>query len=335
MRKKLFMYATHATLVNQESYTFIKRGFDVYTAAWATNTRSTYESTDQIVFDTRHPYKGTCDFLTDDEVAVLSKIDVNMVNAKFYPDVQELLLEKFDVLYVFQITPWLLLYAEEFLKQGKPVIFRTSGHPLTSWGTPHDISGLREYTQFNMLPTDVAEVVDGEDVYYIMASLHPELFDCDSRLDDSGKYMLSVGAASKDAELNIKEKMKPLVDWVLINKNRGFVSTSEVDKLFNSCYMFFDMTDSLQRYSVFEAILHGKAVLPLEDKSIHGFMSQPPGVEVDLEYWHNGFDDVEKLKFYLDNPGAVERVYQAQRLWLNRLLSKSEIAWDKFIGERL
>jgi hypothetical protein len=143
---------------------------------------------------------------------------------------------------------------------------------------------------------------------------------------------LSVGGASRDAEERMKAKLKPLVDWVLINKNVRFVPSDEADKLFNSCYFFFDMTESLIKYSVLEAILHGKAVLPLEGRSIHRFMS---GVQVGLEYYHRGFDDTTRLKFYLDNPGALDRVYQAQRFWLNNLILESEEKWDYLIKEWL
>ena len=323
-KKRIFMYATHGTLVDHESYTFIKRGFDVYTAAWATDTRSMQSG--PIEFNPKHPYQGKCHFLTDKDVAILSKIDVKspyICPAGYHQEIQQTLLNNFDVLYVFQITPWLMLYAEEFLKLKRPVIFRTSGIPLWSWGHPHNYEKFWEYPTFYVLPSNPAELEFGSYQHMfkehgarqIMISLQPELIDTTSKLESNNKFALSVDDTSPTNVEFIRSKLEKAIDFRMINRAVRFVPIAEVNKLFNSCYFFFDMTAGLLKYSVFEAILHNKPVLVLKDKSIHTFMRNT-GLEVGLEYWHEGYDDTDKFKFYVDNPGALNRVFGAQKLWL-------------------
>jgi len=333
------MYATHTTLIDNESYTFMKRGFDVYTAAWATNSRSRGESP-ILATNPLHPYKGKCDFLTDEDISVLSKIDIRRGNqVEYNNDVLELLLDKFDVLYVFQVTPWLMLYAKQFLEAGKKVIFRTSGQSLNAWGEPKNYRSLMIYRDFYLLASNPAELTIGafkdikKRVITIMISIHPELIDSTSKLENCGKYMFSVGPAPISTEDRVKKLLEPVIEWRLMNRNRGFTSVDEANKLYNSCYFYFDMTTNLFQYSAFEAILHGKAILALKNGAIYKFMK--PGVKVGLEYWHNGYEDTKKIKFYLDNPKALARVYQAQRLWLDNLIIDANNKWDKFIEENV
>ena len=343
------MYATHATLVDHESYTFMKRGFDVYTAAWATNTRSRHSSTRPVELNPLHPYRGKCDFLSEAVIEVLSKIDVSNGSVIHVPEVGKALVDNFDILYVFQVTPWLLVYAEEFLKQGKKVIFRTSGIPLWSWGKPANYESLMIYPNFYLLASNPFELTigafKGMQVPLIRMSLHPELIDTTVKLDftlptvwakPNEKFVLAVGETSLKGDIKLTHIMQNIgIDYKMINRGINYFSPSDCDKLFNTCYLFFDMNTALLRYSPFEAILHNKAVLVIENGDMHKYMTMGKGVNVGFEYWHRGYEDTNKIKFYVDNSVALDRVYQAQRLWLDGLLIEASDKWDKFIEENI
>lgn len=335
--RRIFMYATHPTLVDQESFTFIKRGFDVYTAAWATKTRSQWKS-EEIQFLPNHPYQGKCSFLDGATQEVLAKIDINMEHAKFYPDVQQALIENFDILYVSQITPWLLLYAREFLRRGKVVIFRTFGYPLHAWGLPHDFVSLWRYPTFYVLPTDPAEVElgvfgDNENVCQIMASIHPELIDIDSMVAaERGKFALTVLQIDGTGEDAVREQVERSLPWVCANRTKRFVPQLELDGLFNSCEFYLDPTYDLLRYSVFESIMHHKPTLVIRDKDMHKFMDKT-GFSSEFETFFTGWDDVDRIKFFADNRGAVEQLLHDQLQWFNGLVAEAEGKWDRFLGE--
>lgn len=332
MTKRVFMYATHPTLVDHESFTFYKRGFDVYTAAWATNTRSMYKSDTQIVLNHRHPYKGYCDFLSDDEISILSRIDVNMVDAKYIPEVQEVLLSKFDVLYVSQITPWLMLYSEEFLKQGKPVIFRTFGFPFSSWGKPCDWEKFWVYPTFYPLPTNPAEIehhmFGDHEVPQILTSMHRELVNVDD-IHHKDKFALSVNQITDQAEVTIKSQLEQVVKWVLVDRSRGFVTQYDLDKLFNCCYFFLDTTENLIRYSTFEAIFHNKPFIVYRGGDMHKFMIKT-GFSSGIDYTYSDYSDYDRFKFYVDNPGAMAQLFEVEKDWVDGLLAEAEEKWDKF-----
>lgn len=330
------MYATHPTIVDHETFTFQKRGIDVYTAAWATNTRSMWKA-ENIHFLSSHPYQGKCDFLSDETIETLSKIDVKMMGAKFIPEVQTALLDNFDILYVSQITPWVMLYSEEFLKQGRHVIFRTFGYPLRAWGTPNDISPLCKYSTFHILPTDPAEIEVGvysglKNVHQIMASIHSELLDITIKLDNCDKFTLTVIQIPLTAEITIRQSIEKSLPWVCVNRDKSFVPQYELERLFNSCEFYLDPTYNLLRYSVFEAIMHNRPVLVIRDKDMHKFMKKT-GFSCGLETTFNGWDDIDRVGFYAKNHGAVEQLFQAQTIWFNRLLKEAEVKWDNFIEE--
>ncbi len=336
MTRRIFMYATHPTLVDQESYTFIKRGFEVYTAAWATKTRSQWKS-EEIQFLPNHPYQGKCSFLDDAIQEVLAKIDISMEQAKFYPDVQQALIENFDILYVSQITPWLLLYAREFLRCGKVVIFRTFGYPLHAWGLPNDFSELWRYPTFYVLPTDSAEVeldIFGKhkNVYQIMASIHPELIDTESMVSGRGKFALTVFQLNDTEEDTIREQVEQAIPWICANRRKSFVPQSELDGLFNSCEFYLDPTYELLRYSVFEAIMHHKPTLVIRGKDMHKFMIKT-GFSCGLETFFTGWDDADKIRFFGSNSEAVEQLLHDQLRWFNGLVAEAEGKWDRFLGE--
>jgi len=335
MTKRVFMYATHPTLVDHESLTFYKRGFEVYTAAWATNTRSMYKSDKQIVLNPRHPYKGSCDFLSDDEISILSRIDVNMVNAQYIPEVQEVLLNKFDVLYVSQITPWLMLYSEEFLKRGKPVIFRTLGFSFKSWGKPCDWERFWVYPTFYPLATNPAEIehrmFGDHEVPQILTSMHRELANVEDR-HYKDKFALSVNQITDKTEATIRDQLGKVIKWVIVDRNRKFVTQYELDKLFNCCYLFLDTTENLLRYSTFEAIFHNKPLIVYRGGDMHKFMTKT-GFISGIDQTYSGYDDYDRLKFYVDSPGAMKQLLSAEGSWVDGLLSEAEEKWDKFFEE--
>jgi len=335
MTKRVFMYATHPTLVDHESLTFHKRGFEVYTAAWATNTRSMYIDSSNITLNPKHPYKGFCDFLTDDEISILSNIDVNMRNPQYSPDIQKLLLDKFDVLYVSQITPWLMLYSEEFLKQGKPVIFRTLGFPFNAWGAPCNWEIFWKYPTFYPLATNPAEIelklFGNHEVPQILTSMHRELVNVEDRHYD-GKFALSVNQITDQAEVIIRNQLEQVIQWVLVDRNRSFVSQYDLEKLFNCCYLFLDTTEHLLRYSTFEAIFHNKPLIVYDGGDMHKFMVKT-GFSSGIGYTYSGYNDYDRLKFYADNQGAMEQLFAAEKHWVDGLLTEAEEKWDKFFEE--
>ena len=329
------MYATHPTLIDHESFTFYKRGFEVYTAAWATNTRSMYTDASQISFNPKHPYDGTCDFLSDEEISILSTIDVNMVNAKYIPEVQKLLVEKFDVLYVSQITPWLMLYAEEFLKRGKPVIFRTFGYPLKAWGTPNDWERFCGYPTFYLVPTDPKEVEIGTfkdyKTYQILTSMHREFVNVEERHYNE-KFALSINQITDQAEITIRRQLEEVIKWVLVDRNRNFVIRYDLDKLFDCCYFFLDTTENLLRYSTFEAIFHNKPLIVYRGGDMDKFMVKT-GFSSGINHTFTGYTDYANFKFYVNNPGAMEQLFAAEKHWVDNLLIEAEEKWDKFFEE--
>jgi hypothetical protein len=339
MRKRIFLYATHPTLVDQESFTFYKRGFDVYTAAWATNTRSQWDAGIKIEFLPNHPYQGKCDFLDDDTLRILSKINVNMSGAIFYPDIQKALVDNFDMLYVSQITPWLMLYSEEFLKRGKHVIFRTFGYPLTAWGAPSNFTSFYKYPTFHIVPTDPAEVTlgtfkDCRSVHQIMASINPELINTMTKLEQYDKFAMTILQLPIHAENSIKELVGRAIPWVCVNRGHTFVRQCDLDKIFNSCEFYLDPTYGLLRYTVFEAIMHNKMVLVIRNMDMHKFMNKT-GFSSGLEFFFNGWDDTSKIKFFADNHGMVEQLSQEQSLWFNSLRIEAEHKWDKFLEDKV
>jgi len=335
MTKRVFMYATHPTLVDHESLTFYKRGFDVYTAAWATNTRSMYKDALQIELNPKHPYQGYCDFLSDDEISVLSKIDVNMVNSKWLPDVQKVLSSKFDVLYVSQITPWLMLYSEEFLKQGKPVIFRTFGYPLKAWGEPNNWQKFLKYPTFYIVPTDPKEVEIGvfgnNKVYQILTSMYRELVNVDKRYYED-KFALSINQITDQAEDTIREQLGKVIKWVIVDRNRDFITRYELDKLFDCCYFFLDTTENLLRYSTFEAIFHNKPLIVYRGGDMDKFMVKT-GFSSGINLTYAGYTDYDRLKFYVNSPGAMNQLFAAEKHWVDGLITETEERWDKFFEE--
>lgn len=338
------MYATHQTLVDHESFTFIKRGFDVYTAAWATNTRSQHLFNKPIEFNPLHPYQGKCDFLNDDVIKVLSKIQVDRNQVQYIPEVGKALLDNFDILYVFQVTPWLMAYAEVFLRGGKTVIFRTSGHPLWSWGSPCNYESLLIYPKFHIVASNPNELTIGSfknmSVPLIMVSIHPELIDTTLMLDynvittwekPSKKFVLAVGQGRLSDEGWIKCRMNEIgIDVIMINRSTFYYSINDVTRLFNSCYFFYSMEPRLLRYSDFEAILHNKATFVLNNGDIYEYMKN--GVHTNLEYWHNGYNDYDKFRFYINSPNVVQQVANAQKLWLLDKITQSGKQWDEFLG---
>lgn len=350
--KNVFMYATHPTLVDHESLVFMKRGFNVYTAAWATNTRSD-RSNNEIYFNDRHPYKGKCDFLSDDDISVLSHIDVvshlegtNCRGVIVHSDVRKVLLDKFDILYVSQITPWLMGYARNFLESGKSVIFRTLGYPLHVWGTDCDYQSLFKYKKFFVVPTDAFEVktlnIPNQfigNVYPIMAALDESLIDCESKLESDEKFLLVVNRGTGLVGSKIKEEIDKIIRIEVVDKvaSGNYIDDKTLNKLFNSCYIFLDVTSDLLRYSMFEAILHRKPVLVYSKGYPRKYMKHN-GMSSSVEYWFEGFADFlpdwEKYVFYRDNPDVVNKLYLDERRWLDNMITINNKRWDILI-ERL
>ena len=337
-KKRIFMYATHPALVDQESLIFYKHDFDVYTAAWATNTRSLVPD-DCIAFNSKHFYQGKCEFLSANDIAVLSKIDIGSRGIVVDPNIQKVLLDNFDVLYVSQVTPWLMAYAEEFLKLGRPVIFRTFGYSLGSWGQPSDYQRLYKYPTFYIVPTDPKEVeldtFKGYPTYQIMAAINKELINLDNTTDDYGKFMLVV---FRDSDLvrnsRVKSSIEDIMKLVLVDKSANFITSDELDTLFNSCYLFMDVSSKLLRYSSLEAIMHNKPIIVYSRSDMLQYMIKT-GFKSEVKCDFDGYGDLDTLRWCADNPVSMKQLATDEKMWLDRLIVDADNKWDTLIGEML
>ncbi len=329
------MYATHPTLVDQESYTFIKRGIDVYTAAWATKTRSNMDSR-YIELNPAHPYQGKCSFLNEAQINVISKIGVGMSGTMPLQDVSNELVNNFDALYVSQVTPWLMNYARPFLARKKPVLFRTFGYPLGAWGEPSDYKTFYGSPTFYVVPTDPAEVEIGifkgfPRVRQIMATIYRELIDSESKYENHAPYALTILQGSVAGEqLYIKQcKAIPLH---IVNRGVRLTTNNELNKIFNSCTFYLESAIGLLRYAFFEAILHHKAALVLSNSDTYKFMVKT-GFACNYDPRYKNFDDQTAIGFYTNHPEAVSQLLKDEETWLNRLMADAEMKWDALIGE--
>jgi len=228
-----------------------------------------------------------------------------------------------------------MLYSEEFLKQGKPVIFRTLGFPFSSWGKPCDWERFWAYPTFYPLPTNPAEIehrmFGDHEVPQILTSMHRELANVEDR-HYKDKFALSVNQITDKAEAVIRDQLGKVIKWVIVDRNRKFVTQYELDKLFNCCYLFLDTTENLLRYSTFEAIFHNKPLIVYRGGDMHKFMTKT-GFISGIDQTYSSYDDYDRLKFYVDSPGAMRQLLSAEGSWVDGLLSEAEEKWDKFFEE--
>lgn len=329
------MYATHPTLVDNESQVFYDLGFDVYTAAWATNTRSNWHSSN-IFLNPLHFYQGKCDFLSQDSIDILSKIEVSMCGTHTNNDVSKVICEEFDVLYVSQITPWLMNYAPQFLALGKPVIFRTFCYPLQAWGSPANYMDLYGYSNFYILPTHMREIVYGTfgsfpRVRYIMASVCKSLVNkCQSSNHD--KFALTVVQFDEAAENSVKLLISSAIRLEMINRRVKFVPIDRYWYLYNACYMYIDLIDYLLRYSTFEALLYDKPIIVVKDGDMHKFMHDT-GFVSSVECFYGGLSDVAKIKFYVDNSNALDELFACEKHWFDSRINEMKASWMALFSE--
>jgi len=332
---RIFMYSTHPTLVDHESQLFYNLGHEVYTAAWATKTRSNWLSSD-IYLNPLHFYKGGDELLTPTAVRNLSKIDIGMTDSKFDNKVAKTLLDNFDILYVSQITPWLMNYAPTFLKANKPVLFRTFCYPLQAWGQPNDYQNLYKYKNFYIVPTHYKEVDYGtfggyERIRLVSPTLCEDLVIKNPTVKNE-KFILSVLQCSKGAEDRAISFYKNVINLRLINRQLRFVDQQEYNYLYNNCYLYLDFVTDLLRYSVFEALLRSKPILVMKDGDMHKFMVHT-GFSSSIECFHRGFDDAQKVKFFLDNPGALSELLLCEKNWLKEHMKKNIQDWKNLFEE--
>jgi len=126
---KIFLYATHQSLVRYESSLFQKLGHETYSAI------------------------GTGNLKLDEETRnILSKINKSEHSKGETDPAIAKALKKFDVLYVSQIPGWLMAYGPAFLKAGKKVCFRVYGGNIAQWGwTKKPILALFKHPNFHMV----------------------------------------------------------------------------------------------------------------------------------------------------------------------------------------
>jgi len=335
-RKKIFMYATQSKLVEEESFLFHKLGFDVYTAAWATDQTTHFRGYKD--YNPNHFYQGKCDFLTDDEINVLSKVDVSWdklptVSTRYVPEVRDVLLDKFDILYVIAPTPW-LLYGEDFLKAGKKVVFRPFGYAPYTWGKSVDISVLSNYEDFHVVTCTPYDVKHYKNVSTAITMVNKDLI-----LDPApqGDHIFTIfpivnGQIKNDLAIKLNALKIP---WVLHEYHYEWKSSVDMDKLFSSSVLYFDL-NSMVRYPILEAMAHGKAVVmrgSLSPKTPQAFVFLvDAGLDPTIPCYYKDFGNAPSVvaKLYASSE-LRDRVATVQTTWLDSMIDKAIEVWSRVL----
>jgi len=335
-KRKIFMYATQSKIVEEESFLFHKLGFDVYTAAWATNHTTHFFAYKE--FNPNHFYQGKCDFLSDDEVATLSKIDTKWgefptIPTKHIPEVRDVLLDKFDILYVTAPTPW-LVYAEDFLKAGKIVVFRPFGYAPYSWGRSIDLDVLFAYDNFRVVTCTPYDVGHYQQARTAITMVNSELFL--STNTPQSDYVFSVfPLANADIRDQLKNKFAAIgIPWKLHEYHYGWKSILEFNTMFDDSVMYLDL-NSMVRYPFLEATARGKAVVTMKtaerSPQLHVFLLDSgldPNIPSFYKDFHSAPDVVANL--YM-NPELRSQVIQVQSVWLDCVLTDAVNVWKEVL----
>ena len=337
MNRRIFMYATQSKIVEEESFLFHKLGFDVYTAAWAVGRTTHFFNYSE--FNPNHFYQGKCDFLSDEEVAVLSKIDVNWgmlptVPTKYIPEIRDVLLDKFDVLYVTAPTPW-LVYAEDFLKAGKKVVLRPFGYAPYSWGKSIDLDVLFNYENFSVVTCTPYDVKHYKNVSTAITMVNKELIL--ETTAPQGDYVFSIfPLANADIRDALKAKFAALgIPFNLHEYHGDWKPISEFNDLFNSSVMYLDL-NSMVRYPFLEAIARGKVAVTRgvhnpKSPQLHVFLMDS-GLDRNLPSFYRDFYNAPDVVANLyNNPALRDEVLISQSKWLDSLLSDTINTWKEVL----
>ena len=332
------MYATQTTLVEQESYTFHKLGFDVYTAAWATN--QTTHLNRYREYNPKHFYQGKCDFLTDEETGTLSKIDVDWSKlphrqVDYYEDVQTLLLDKFDVLYVTAPTPW-LVYAKKFLEAGKIVIFRPFGYHPNTWGVV-DLGPLFAYDKFFVCTCTPVDQIYYPRSYCITTMMNDELFlEVGEPCTGSGAFTVSAGI-DHHVFGNINEQLAIHgIPWATRQYyyKGPWLNQAGMDALYSNSLIFLDL-NHIFKYPLLEAIAHGKVVVAnsvIKSGPLYKYLAGSGLVCNDFWFDDENYKDVGDVvaKLYKDDELKLQ-VFEKQNDWLNNIMTVGISTWCRIL----
>jgi len=331
------MYATQSKIVEEESFLFHKLGFDVYTAAWVTNHTTHFNGYKE--FNPNHFYQGKCDFLSDDEVATLSKIDTNWgqfptIPTKYIPEVRDVLLDKFDVLYVTAPTPW-LVYAEDFLKAGKIVVFRPFGYAPYSWGKSINLDILFGYDKFRVVTCTHYDAPHYPTPFTAMTMVNKELF-VDTKTPQSDYVFSIFPLVDSEVRIQLKTKFEAIgVPWKLHEYHYGWKSILEFNSLFDGSLIYLEL-NSMVRYPFLEAMARGKVVVTRGNL-------KPTTPQLHVYLMENGLDS-EILSYYRDfhnapdvvanlyrNPELRSQVVQVQSAWIDKMLAETVDIWKEVL----
>lgn len=334
------MYATHPTLVEQESYLFHKLGFDVYSAAWATNKTTHFSSFDNkgrfsetSIFNPNHFYQGVCSFLSVDVVDAVSKIDVLWARKPLYDgDIKNVLVNNFDVLYVSAPTYW-LLYAEDFLKAGKTVIYRAFIYHPDSWGKV-DLSGLFKYDKFFVVTCMPLFNQYYKRAYSAITFINDELI-CKSNTE--GSYVLTI---YPEMDINIRQNINnelsiENVPWKVHEYWKDpkiWLSGREFNDLFNNCLLFADLNTGI-RYPILESIIRGKPIVVYGNSMLGNYLISNKMLNSNDGFLYANYNNASKviINMFRDK-NLREQVIKKQSLWLNNMLNDAIEVWREVLG---
>jgi len=248
----------------------------------------------------------------------------------YYPDVSKVLLENFDAMYVSAPTPW-LLYAEDFLKAGKIVVYRSFGYPPYTWGKFVDLDVLFKYDKFHVVTCVPIDQKQYQRSYTAVTMLNRELIE--PLPTAPSRYTFTVFPdISPTIKKSVMAHMNDMqIPWTLHDYSKdAWKSHSEINKLFAECFLYLDLNNNV-RYTALEAILHGKVAV-IKDNYMLSYM-RDTGLTIEDKFWYTNYEsDLREtvLKLYLDDRFR-NKILEAQKVWLNGTLDSAVNVWCKVL----
>jgi hypothetical protein len=316
---------------------FYKLGHNVYTASWATKLNAVgarYEIPYNLLHNKKHFYQEQTNFLGEEEQKILSKIDINWPEATtIYPDVGQVLVSNFDVLYVSQIVSWLLYYAILFLKAGKKVIFRTYGY---NFGRPQWFLDLFQFPTMVVVPTYNSEMylyTDCRHTQPVFLSMREELIDT-SLIKDNG-YAFAIVNGGSPTYWNQSKKLLEVAGIpleVFDHCINGWISNEEQAKKYGGCRLYIDFWKAPAKSVTLEAMLYNKPTLMFENGSIHSAMLDT-GFQIGNAkcLFTNFRDQVELVKILWNSTDMRQEIVGVQKEWRTMVTKNTEEAWKEIL----
>jgi len=277
--------------------------------------------------------------LSDDEVATLATIDVNWsslptIPTKYIPEVRDVLLDKFDIIYVTAPTPW-LLYAEDFLKAGKMVVFRPFGYEPYSWGRSVNLSVLFPYDKFRVVTCTKYDVRHYPRPFTAVTMVNKELF-VDTKTPQSD-YVLSIFPFANVAVRDqLRTKFEAIgIPWKLHEYHYGWKSTLDFNALFGGSVLYLDL-NSMVRYPFLEAMARGKATVTMgrlnpTSPQLQVYLVEC-GLDTNIPSYYRDYNNAPNIvaKLYT-SPELRNQVIQVQSVWIERMLTDAVNVWKEVL----